>query len=70
LLAPAGTPAAVVAKLEAACAGAAKDEAYAGTAQRGGQPPNYYADRTMFGARLDRDIEAKRRLIARMKLQM
>jgi hypothetical protein len=24
----------------------------------------------MFGARLDRDIEAKRRLIARMKLQM
>ena len=70
LLAPAGTPLEIVAKLEAACAGAAKDEVYANAAKRGGQPPNYYADRTTFGARLDRDIEAKRRLIARMKLQM
>jgi tripartite-type tricarboxylate transporter receptor subunit TctC len=69
-LAPAGTPLEIVAKLEAACAGAAKDEVYANAANRGGQPPNYYADRTTFGARLDRDIEAKRRLIARMKLQM
>jgi tripartite-type tricarboxylate transporter receptor subunit TctC len=70
LLAPAGTPTEIVAKLESACAGAAKDEIYAGAAKRGGQPPNYYADLATFGARLDRDIEAKRRLIARMKLQM
>jgi len=70
LLAPVGTPAEIVAKLESACAGAAKDEIYASAAKRGGQPPNYYADRATFGARLDRDIEAKRRLIARMKLQM
>ena len=66
----AGTPLEIVAKLEAACAGAAKDEVYANAAKRGGQPPNYYAGRATFGARLDRDIEAKRRLIARMKLQM
>jgi tripartite-type tricarboxylate transporter receptor subunit TctC len=70
LLAPAGTPAGIVAKLESACAGAAKDEIYASAAKRGGQPPNYFADRATFGSRLDRDIEAKRRLIARMKLQM
>ena len=70
LLAPAGTPADIVAKLESACAGAAKDEIYASAAKRGGQPPNYFADRATFGSRLDRDIEAKRRLIARMKLQM
>ena len=43
---------------------------YVPAAKRGGQPPSYYADRATFAARLDRDIEAKRRLIARMKLQM
>jgi tripartite-type tricarboxylate transporter receptor subunit TctC len=70
LLAPAATPKEIVAKLETACAGAAQDEIYASAAKRGGQPPSYYADRATFAARLDRDIEAKRRLIARMKLQM
>ena len=33
--------------------------------KRGGQPPQYYADRATFGLRLARDIEAKKRLIAR-----
>src|SRR5262245_55684218 len=70
LLAPAATPAGIISKLETACAGAALDEVYATAAKRGGQPPTYYADRAMFGMRLERDIEAKRRLIARMKLQM
>jgi tripartite-type tricarboxylate transporter receptor subunit TctC len=70
LLAPAATPNDIIGKLEAACEGAAKDEVYASAAKRGGQPPSYYADRTTFGMRLARDIEAKRRLIARMKLQM
>jgi tripartite-type tricarboxylate transporter receptor subunit TctC len=70
LLAPAATPKEIIAKLEAACAGAATDEIYASAAKRGGQPPSYYADRATFAARLDRDVEAKRRLIARMKLQM
>jgi tripartite-type tricarboxylate transporter receptor subunit TctC len=70
LLAPAATPKEIVARLETACEGAAKDEIYASAAKRGGQPPSYYADRAMFGTRLDRDVEAKKRLIARMKLQM
>jgi tripartite-type tricarboxylate transporter receptor subunit TctC len=70
LLAPTGTPKEVIGKLEAACEGAAKDEIYATAALRGGQPPSYYADRATFGTRIERDIEAKRRLIARLKLQM
>ena len=70
LLAPAATPGEIIGKLEVACAGAAQDEIYASAAKRGGQPPNYYADRATFGLRLARDIEAKRQLIARRKLQM
>jgi len=57
-------------KFETACEGAAKHEIYASAAKRGGQPPSYYADRATFVMRLERDIDAKRRLIARMKLQM
>ena len=70
LLAPAATPTEIVGKLETACEGAAKDEIYATAAKRGGQPPNYYADRATFETRLERDVEAKRRLIGRLKLQM
>jgi tripartite-type tricarboxylate transporter receptor subunit TctC len=70
LLAPAATPKDVIGKLETACEIAAKDDVYASAAKRGGQPPSFYADRTVFGARLARDIEAKKRLIERMKLQM
>jgi tripartite-type tricarboxylate transporter receptor subunit TctC len=70
LLAPAATPKDVIGRLETACEAAAKDDVYASAAKRGGQPPNYYADRATFGARLVRDIEAKKRLIERMKLQM
>ena len=66
LLAPAATPAGIVAKLEGACAGAAKDEVYAMAAKRGGQPDNYYADRATFQARLARDIAVKKRLLERM----
>jgi tripartite-type tricarboxylate transporter receptor subunit TctC len=70
LLAPAATPPEIISKLESACEGAAKDETYASVAQRGGQPPSYYANREVFAKRLDHDIEAKRRLISRMRLQM
>jgi tripartite-type tricarboxylate transporter receptor subunit TctC len=66
LLAPAATPMPIITKLEAACAGAARDEAYLTAAKRASQPPNYFADRETFRARLARDIEVKRRLIARM----
>jgi tripartite-type tricarboxylate transporter receptor subunit TctC len=66
LLAPARTQPAIVEKLSAACQGAAKDEAYAVSAQRANQPANYYADRESFRARLTRDIEVKKRLLARL----
>jgi tripartite-type tricarboxylate transporter receptor subunit TctC len=66
LLAPAKTPPAIVEKLSNACAGAAKDEAYAVSAQRANQPANYYADRENFRTRLTRDIEVKKRLLARL----
>jgi tripartite-type tricarboxylate transporter receptor subunit TctC len=68
LMAPAATPKAIVAKLEAACAGAAKDEVYVNAARNGGQPDTYYADGATFQARLQRDIDAKRRLLTRMGL--
>jgi tripartite-type tricarboxylate transporter receptor subunit TctC len=69
LLAPARTPAAIIAKLATACDGAAKDEAYVATAKRAAQPANYYADRDGFGTRLKRDIDVKKRLLARMPKQ-
>lgn len=68
LLAPSGTPEPIVGRLAQACESAAKDQTYAAAAQRGGQPPTYYADRATFRARLERDIETKRRLLTRMGL--
>lgn len=68
LMAPKGTPDPVIAKLAAACEGAAKDEAYATAAKRGGQPDAYYADLAVFRQRLARDIEAKQRLLTKMGL--
>jgi tripartite-type tricarboxylate transporter receptor subunit TctC len=69
LLAPARTAADIIGKLAGACAGAAKDEAYATTAARAFQPGNYYADRETFRARLQHDIETKRSLLARLPAQ-
>jgi tripartite-type tricarboxylate transporter receptor subunit TctC len=69
LMAPAGTPEPIIARLVDACAGAAKDEAYATAASRAAQPPSYYADRATFAARLTRDIEVKARLLAKMPKQ-
>jgi tripartite-type tricarboxylate transporter receptor subunit TctC len=69
LLAPAATPKEILAKLEIACAGAAKDDAYVTAAGRAAQPPNHYASREVFATRLQNDIESKKRLIARMAEQ-
>jgi tripartite-type tricarboxylate transporter receptor subunit TctC len=69
LMAPAGTPAPVIAKLVQACDGAAKDESYMTAAKNGGQPATYYADRATFAARLQRDIETKDRLLEKMGLR-
>ena len=69
LLAPAATPAPILAKLAAACAGSAKDESYKTTATRAAQPDDYYADASGFRERLKRDIETKQRVLARVKTQ-
>ena len=69
LLAPAATPAAILAKLAAACAGSAKDDSYATTAMRAAQPADYYADAAAFRERLLRDIATKQRVLARVKTQ-
>jgi tripartite-type tricarboxylate transporter receptor subunit TctC len=69
ILAPAGTPPAIITKLEEACAGAAKDEAYLTAAKAAAQPKNYYADRATFARQLQHDVEVKRRLLARLGAQ-
>jgi tripartite-type tricarboxylate transporter receptor subunit TctC len=69
LLAPHATPAGVIDKLAGACAGAAKDEAYETVARRAAQPNDYYADAEAFKERLNRDIERKASVLARVKTQ-
>jgi tripartite-type tricarboxylate transporter receptor subunit TctC len=67
LLAPAATPAPIVAKLSQACAAAAKDEAYRSVAERAAQPPDYFDDAAGFRARLARDTAAKQQVLERLK---
>ncbi|MBX9840971.1 MAG: tripartite tricarboxylate transporter substrate binding protein [Xanthobacteraceae bacterium] len=69
LMAPAATPAPVVSRLAGACAGAAKDEAYATTAKRAAQPDDYYGDAAAFSQRLKRDVERKAAVLTRVKTQ-
>jgi tripartite-type tricarboxylate transporter receptor subunit TctC len=69
LFAPASTPAPILATLAAACAISAKSEIYAAVAKRAAQPTNYYADAAAFSTRLKRDIEAKARVLPRIKTQ-
>jgi tripartite-type tricarboxylate transporter receptor subunit TctC len=66
LFAPAGTPAHVVTKLAAACAAAAKNDAYVNAAKNAAQPADYYADAATLRQRLDRDVEGKARVLARV----
>lgn len=68
LLAPAGTPQAVLARLDAACAGAAAEEVYRDAARRGFQPEHPYADQAGFAAALARDIAEKARLLRSLGL--
>ncbi len=69
LLAPPATPAPILSKLSSACAEAAKDDIYATTAKRAGQPDDYYDDAAAFRQRLARDIESKARVLSRLKTQ-
>ena len=65
----AATPQPILSKLSSACAEAAKNDLYATTAKRAGQPDDYYADAEAFGQRLARDIESKARVLSRLKTQ-
>jgi tripartite-type tricarboxylate transporter receptor subunit TctC len=67
LMAPAATPAAIVAKLAGACAGAAKDGGYQTVAKHAAQPDDYYGDAAAFAQRLQRDIERKAAVLTRVK---
>jgi tripartite-type tricarboxylate transporter receptor subunit TctC len=66
LLVPLGTPAPVIGRLAAACAGAAQDDAYVNAAKASAQPAAYFADAATFSLRLKRDIEGKTRVLARV----
>jgi tripartite-type tricarboxylate transporter receptor subunit TctC len=63
MLAPAGLPAAVRSRLEAACAGAASDETYVAMARRTLQPANYYLGAADFAARMSSDARSKEVLL-------
>jgi tripartite-type tricarboxylate transporter receptor subunit TctC len=63
LFAPAGTPAAAIARLEAACLEAARDEAHRNVGARMFRPTRPEADAASLAARLARDIADKRRLL-------
>lgn len=68
VLAPAGLPAAMRARLEQACAGAATDEPYVAMARRTLQPANYYQGAAAFAARMREDRQAKETLLRRIGL--
>lgn len=63
VLAPAGLPAALRARLEEACAGAATDETYVAMARRTLQPANYYLGAAAFAARMTEDRRIKEALL-------
>jgi tripartite-type tricarboxylate transporter receptor subunit TctC len=63
VLAPAGLPAALRSRLEAACAGAAMDESYAAMARRTLQPAHYYLGTAAFAARIANDVRNKEALL-------
>ena len=69
LLAPRRNASPILSKLSSACAEAAKNDLYATTAKRAGQPDDYFDDAAAFRQRLARDIESKARVLARLKTQ-
>jgi tripartite-type tricarboxylate transporter receptor subunit TctC len=68
LLAPKGTPAAILQQLEQACAQAAASESYRTVAARANQPTVYYRDRAEFARRLEDDRRRKSEIIKTLKI--
>ena len=64
LVAPAGLPAEIKAKLADGCRAAAHADAYARVARSAFQPDDYYGDSAMLARNLDQDVAEKRRLLA------
>lgn len=69
LLGPAGMPADVAAKLEAACIAIMKSEAAEKVAKNTLQPAGYFADRAGFSKNLATDTAEKNRLVPKLHLQ-
>ena len=63
LLAPAGLPADIKKKLEAACIAARDTEPFQRIVKNTFQPSDYFADSAGFAATLNKDVEDKRRLL-------
>lgn len=63
MFAPAGLPAEIKAKLEAACKTAVQREAFQRIVKKTLQPADYFQDSAGFAANLAKDVEAKRRLL-------
>ena len=63
LLAPAGLPADIKKKLEAACITAKGSEPFQRIVKNTFQPSDYFADSAGFAANLNKDVEDKRRLL-------
>jgi tripartite-type tricarboxylate transporter receptor subunit TctC len=68
LLAPAGLPAAIKARLEAACAGAITDESYVAMARRTLQPAQLHLGAEAFAERMRRDAADKATLLRQIGL--
>lgn len=66
LFAPAGTPDAVVARIEQACRAAVQTEVYRNAMRSGSQPDEVFLGREAFGRRLNEDIEQKAVLLRGM----
>lgn len=63
MLAPAGLPAAIKTRLDATCKAAVQSEAFQRIVKRTLQPADYFQDSAGFAANLEKDVEAKRRLL-------
>jgi tripartite-type tricarboxylate transporter receptor subunit TctC len=68
IYAPRGLPAPVLAKLDSACALAARSDVYLGVALKRGQPKNLYADSAEFRRRVYEDQGKQNLAIPRMQL--
>lgn len=68
IMAPRGTPEAHLARLEAACLEALRDEGFQAAARRSLQPERFWDDRAGFARRLQREVTEKAEVLRRITL--